>query len=344
MSIRIFYAAGPGNVIQAHRYWKDNKADQSELAISYSSQFEEFCEDIGADAYIISSYGKARTLYDSPFILEHRPKWKVHASGVMYHLSEVAYGLGLLITALRFGADVAVVNSGTTHFFVLSLFRLAGIRVVVVLHSALWPGGYPPKAAIQRMILWLDGVFFKRVATAAICLSPECVRQVRQIRGTAGCGLYEFRSQFSSEYFASISPPPALNGGPFRVFYAGRIIRNKGVFDILSMAQKIEAVAPGRVQWDICGSGPDIDELKHQLQLMDLELIVALHGWTFPPEMHAILAKSHISIIPTRSDCREGLAKTAVEAILAGRPIVTNPDAPALEILKPACLEAQLMT
>ena len=32
---------------------------------------------------------------------------------------------------------------------------------------------------------------------------------------------------------------------------------------------------------------------------------------------------------------------TAAEAILAGRPVITNPVVPALEVLRPACVEAQ---
>ena len=46
-------------------------------------------------------------------------------------------------------------------------------------------------------------------------------------------------------------------------------------------------------------------------------------------------------IVPTRSDFVEGIAKTAVEAILAGRPVITNAGVGALEILRPACIEAQ---
>ena len=32
---------------------------------------------------------------------------------------------------------------------------------------------------------------------------------------------------------------------------------------------------------------------------------------------------------------------TAAEAILAGRPVITNPIVPALEVLRPACIEAR---
>jgi glycogen synthase len=54
-----------------------------------------------------------------------------------------------------------------------------------------------------------------------------------------------------------------------------------------------------------------------------------------------VIARSHLSSIPTRSNFAEGMATTVIEAILAGRPVVTNPVVPALEVLKSACLEAR---
>src|SRR5262249_9227195 len=61
--------------------------------------------------------------------------------------------------------------------------------------------------------------------------------------------------------------------------------------------------------------------------------------WTPLPDLQDVYARSHISIVPTRSNYSEGLAMTAAEAILAGRPVMTNPAVPALEVLRPPCIE-----
>ena len=45
-------------------------------------------------------------------------------------------------------------------------------------------------------------------------------------------------------------------------------------------------------------------------------------------------------IVPTTSGFREGFAMTAVEGILAGRPLVTNSVVPALDDLRPAAVSA----
>ena len=74
---------------------------------------------------------------------------------------------------------------------------------------------------------------------------------------------------------------------------------------------------------------------------MGLESIVVIRGWVSLQDMRDVFSRSHMSIVPTRSGFSEGLAMTAAEAILAGRPVITNPIVPALEVLRPACIEAR---
>jgi glycogen synthase len=340
MSFRIFYAAGPGNVIAAHKHWINGDFDPSEMSLTYSGQFASFCDKVGAEAYIVSYHYSPNTFSEGSFILEHRPKPMSGASGMRYHISEILYGLGLLVSAIRFRADVTVIVSGTTHYFMLCLFRLARIKVVVVLHNTLWPAGYPPTRVTARLLLQLDSLFFRYFSTATMGVSRECIRQAAQVSGGQAKNLHEFRSQFRSEYFAGIPVPPGGNNDVFRILYAGRINRNKGVFDILAIAQQIDVRMPGRAHWTLCGSGPDLDDLKRRHEEMGLEAIVSIRGWTPPEEMRSALAECHASIVPTRSDFSEGMAKTVVESVLSGRPVITNPVVPALEMLRSACVEA----
>jgi glycogen(starch) synthase len=341
MSFRVFNAAGPGDIINAHGYWRRQEQCPTEVNLTSSGQLEQACQDLGAEAYLLAYHARKEIVKDGPFTLEHRPKPMPGARGVRYHLAEILYGLGLLATAVRFRADVALIDSGSTHFFVASLFRMMGIRVIPILHNTLWPHGYPPTRRIQRAILALDSFFFRRVATAVIGVSPECTRQVEQI--TRGCPppLFQCRYQFLRGYFAQIPPPPPFDQRPFRIEFVGRAAHSKGIFDVLEIARKVEARVPGQVKWEMCGSGPDLEELRGRHREMGLESIVEIRGWTPPSELVDVHARSHAAIVPTRSSFIEGLAMTAAEAIMAGRPLITNPVVPALEILRPACVEAR---
>lgn len=338
---RIIYAAGPGNVIQAHKHWVAGETDPSQVSITFSSQFEDFCRDIGAKAYIVSYNDKKQIFHDGPFILEHRPKLMRDAVGIRYHFREALYAFSLLATAVRFRANLAVLDSGTTHYFAMSLFRLAGIRVVVILHNSLWPNGFPPNNPSQKLIRLFDSIFFRWVANAVVGVSPVCIRQVEELTGVRHKFMYQIRAQYRPEVFENFPPPPPVDRGHFRILFLGRLDNGKGAFDILEMAKKIESRAPGRVRWDICGDGPLFEQLQTKLRTMDLSSVVALHGWLLPEMQHDLRALSHAVIVPTRSTFAEGFAMTAAEAILSGRPVITNAVVPALEVLRPACVEAR---
>jgi glycogen synthase len=341
MTYRIFHATGPGDIIQAHKYWSAQQQYPNEMSITFSSQFEEFCRDVGAEAYIIASHAEKAISRDGSFTLEHRPKLASNATGMRYHIAEVWYGIGLFLTAVRFRANAAVLDSGCSHYFILSLFSLAGIKTIVVMHNALWPSGFPPNRAAARILAKLDSLFFRWLPVGTIGVSPECIRQVDRLTNGKHTPLYQFRVQFLPEYFQAILPPPPHDQRPFQIVYVGRIVRNKGVFDVLEIAKRVDVKASGRVQWEVCGSGPDLEELRQLRGEMGLKQVVSIRGWTSPRDLQGVLSRSHVSIVPTRSNCSEGFAMTAVEAVLAGRPVITSRVVPALEVLKPACIEAR---
>jgi glycogen synthase len=172
-------------------------------------------------------------------------------------------------------------------------------------------------------------------------VSIECERQVDQVTGHRHPPFYQIRAQFRPEYFQQIPRHPPHDQRPFRIMYIGRIDKDKGLFDLLEMARELEARLPGDVRWEICGTGKDFEELKRRHQELGLGDVVTLRGWTSLPDLINVYARSHASIVPTRSAFIEGLPMTAAEAILAGRPVITNPVAPALEILGPAAVEAK---
>jgi len=336
---RIFYLSGPGNIIDSHGHWKARRQNPTEVSLTFSGQVQDACKAIGARGYFVASYGKHELLIDDDFTMEHRPKGVY--GGARFHLNELRYAIGLVHTARKFGAQVAVVDSGCVHSFLLILFRLVGIKVVPVLHNALWPSGFPPQKLISRLVLGLDALFWRWGPSAVLAVSPECQRQLEQIAPQHRYPIYQMRAQFYPNYFARIPPPPAHSQRPFRVMYVGRIVRNKGVFDILTMARAIEDSHPGLVRWELCGKGIDFDDLKALHQRLQLHSVVNLRGWTSPEDQISIYATSHASIVPTTSGFAEGLSMAAAEAVLSGRPVVTNPIVPALEVLRSACVAAK---
>jgi glycogen(starch) synthase len=338
---RIFHAAGPGDAVRAHYHWKRGEQDPNEVSITFTSQIEQYCIETGASLYLVCYHPRRDFLRDGPISIEHLPKPMSGARGAFYHLREVLYGFMLLVRALRFNADVAILDSGCTHFVVQTLFATAGIRVVPVLHNSLWPRGYPPGKPVARLIQKLDRFFWRHVPLATLCVSPECARQVEQLATLVHGPLEQIRAQFLPEFFGRIPPAPPHSRRPFRILFIGRVIEDKGVFDLLEMAARIEGRAPGRVRWELCGTGNALEELRRRRAAMGMEEVVNIRGWTSQEDLVGIYARSHAAIVPTRSSFLEGLAMTAAEAILAGRPVITSPVVPALEVLRPSAVAAR---
>jgi glycogen synthase len=342
LGIRVFYAAGPGGLIETHKYWRNGAADPRLTALTYSGQFADFCESVAASVYMVSHAVPSRDFNEGKFRVRQRPKPQLGGGGFGYHLGQVVYGAWLFLEAVKFRADFAVIHSSSTHFFALSMFRIAGIKVIPVLHNTLWPAGYPQAGLVKRFIRRLDGAFFRNCAHATLGVSPECLRQVRTLAGQIPSErLIEMRGQFSRFYFDAIPAAPAQTT-PFRILFAGRITEKKGVFDLIDIARRVEDRAPELVKWDVCGVGPDFDELRLRRDAASLQGVVELHGHVLPSQMSEIIARNHASIVPTKSSFEEGMALSAIEPVLANRPVITSSVVPASEVLGGACLKAEV--
>ncbi len=337
LSLRILYAAGPGNVIGTYDYWVKGQDDPSQVSVTYSSQFYDVCQKLKAKAYVISSFGERSRWQNEQFILENRPNFLQNTSGILYHLGQVAYGLRLIISAIGFRANVAIIDTGSTHWFMLSVLSWLGIQVIPSLHCTLWRK-YEPQRRIERQILQLSRRFFAKDCAAILAVSQNIKGQVAQITQGNPRPVVEFLPAYRSTEFANVTEPN-LERSPFRVLFAGRIERNKGVFDLLAIAQRFAAQGRQDIIFEICGSGSALDDLRIAVAQADLRDTVICYGYCQKAEMRQRLSQSHVVIVPTRTEFVEGFNQVVAEGILAGRPVVTSSVCPALDYVQTAVVE-----
>jgi len=335
---RIVYVAGPGNVLGTYKYWLRGLDDPSQVSITYSSLFYDLCRELDVHALVIATHSPPDSLHDGRIRIEHRRVMWPEGRGIYYHLSRVWHLIGVMASAIRFRADVVVV-ANVSHWYLFSLLRLFGIEVVTSLHCTLWPVLNRPRRFVPRVLLRLNGWFWRRAASATICVSPECERQLREIARTLKGRVYQSRAQYHREEFQALSAPRFEPGSRFRVMFAGRIERNKGVFDVLAVAEELERRHPGLVEWEIIGSGGAEADLHATVEAAGLADLVHLRGYLNRTAMLEELSRAHVVIVPTTNSFAEGLNKVAVEGILAGRPVVTTVLSNAVELLGEAVVE-----
>jgi glycogen synthase len=333
---RILYAAGPGDVIGTYRHWKAGRDDPAQVAITYSGQFYDLCRQIGAQGYVISHHQRKEKIREDNLIIEHRPLHFQRGPAVLYHLGQVWHGLRLTISAVRFKADTAIVADGT-HWFMLGLMSMLGVRVIPSLHCVLWPKHRPPTGKINRMIQSLNARFFRKRARAILSLSNDITSQVQPMLNGRATPIIRFLPTYRPESFEGFGPPPPQS--PFRIFFAGRIERNKGVFDLLEIAERFAREGHTDIEFDLCGDGSQLTNLRQAATDAGVADRFRCHGHTEKATMREMYQRCHVVIVPTTTDFIEGFNKVVAEGILAGRPVITSSVCPALEYVKEAVLE-----
>ena len=335
--MRLFFALGPGDVVGDIRRVSAQSTASGETSITFSEQLLRLVQAKGWSALMVSYHPRIDAMTVGAVEVVNRAKRWPGRGGPMFHLSQIAYALTLLRLARRSRADAAFIDSGTTHYFMLTLFRLAGIRVIVNFHNVRWPQGYEPRG-IGRLVRALDSWFFRTGCDAVLGCSPECGVQARA-DGAVALPFFEWRGQYSREGFEAA--PTVAADGAFRLMFAGRIERNKGVFDLLEIAERLKSRFPRPVEIAICGDGPALAELREAVTSRGLGAQVVILGRL---ERDALLAQYRAAdavIVPTRGDFCEGMPLVCAEAMLAGCPVVTSRVSNALPVIGAAIAEAQ---
>jgi glycogen synthase len=176
--------------------------------------------------------------------------------------------------------------------------------------------------------------------------SGDISRQLNALTAGDHRPVIEFLPTYRPGTFDRDAAPPAFGSiagqerpAPFRVLFAGRIERNKGVFDILEIARRFRAAGRNDIEFDLCGAGSAMEELQRELGASGLSDTFRLHGHRTRPQMREMFSQSHVLIVPTTTDFAEGFNQVVVEGVLAGRPVITSSVCPALEYVREAIVE-----
>lgn len=133
--------------------------------------------------------------------------------------------------------------------------------------------------------------------------------QVEFIKGS-GVDLNEFRF---------VPEPPTSN---LKVVFSARMVKEKGVMELIEAAEQLRHDYEGRVEFWLCG------RLAANADAVPREVLEArcdgryIQWLGLRTDMRSILEQSHIMAFP--SYYREGLPKSLIEACAIGRPIVTT--------------------
>jgi glycosyltransferase involved in cell wall biosynthesis len=321
------YCEGPGDIVAAHAAWASHDDFSNETAVTFSGQFFEFCRQRGLTFYALS-YGSRRAIVNTEIgTVTNMPRWNFKIPKIGYELTVFLYTLRLLLLAVRVRPRVILVASGVTDWSYLPLLRFSGAKIVPILHNTLWPNEFRPKIGLRQE---LYRFVWQRCVSFTLAVSPACARQVQSVAGDVP--VVVFRPSFPAASFSQSPAPNEFSCSPLSVLFAGRIEENKGVFDILKMAEKLP-----QVEFALCGDGQALPEVIRQIDCRRLSN-VKTYGKLNRPNLLERYLQAHLVIVPTRSNFAEGFAMVVAEAILQLRPVITSRVVPAAEVFRDAVI------
>lgn len=317
---RIYYAAGPGDVVTTLRHWLKGEDDPRQFARTYSAQFFDVTARRGAEALVVSTAEVADAMSGRGITAVNRP---LPRSGWLPR--QIISGCRLWADLFRFRPGAAVVAEGTTFWTLLLPLNWLGFRIVPTIHCVLYPA--------SRRRGWFRRCFDAVERLALKSLAPVCLTASAEIEEQLAPGqrVCRFWPTYRGERFDALAP--AMAQGPFQLLYVGRIEDDKGVFDLLDAMSALHQTVDRGIRLDLCGTGSAMDRLISEIAARRLDRVVSPMGHCSVEKLAECLGRSHALVVPTTSRFVEGFNQVIVEGVLAGRPVIATSVCPSARLM-----------
>ena len=106
---------------------------------------------------------------------------------------------------------------------------------------------------------------------------------------------------------------------PLKILFSGRIIKEKGIFELLSAFAAVSTLHDCVLH--LAGDGKDMNAVRRQINRLEIDKKVLLSGWLQGNALKKAYQEAHIFVLPSWS---EGFPFVLYEAMEAGLPIITT--------------------
>lgn len=169
------------------------------------------------------------------------------------------------------------------------------------------------KSAAAVSVLYRAGlkkaktVFFENTENASVFVERRIIPQSKiTVLSGAGINLDRF----------PVQPYPSEEQG-IRFLYLGRIMREKGMDEWFSVAQRMKAEFGNKAQFDMVGFFED--DYKHVVEELAQKSVIHFYGFQEDPGPY--YAAAHCVVLPS---WHEGMSNVLLEAAATGRAVITN--------------------
>lgn len=313
--LRIAYFPGVADFGSASVHWAKGEHDPNYASIPYGTQFCDLAEALDAKTIV---FDRSVTEEACGPVPDQRvlpvPELTPTALVLRQRLNHFRRMRRVRQSINAFGADISVIGERTDWFAVRGTNGL----IIRSNHTNPWHVDRAVPSLSDRLRL-VDQIGRGRSAMdAAVSVSGQGAQQIQWLTGgKVPCFVSTPQSQ------ATPIPVPAPFGEKPRLFFLGRAVFEKGIFDLLSVAMRMKADHPD-LELVIAGDGEAYARLKAELELRGITDWATAPGWLSQARIDAEMRKASLVVVPTRSAHREGQPRVLAEAHMAGRPAVAS--------------------
>lgn len=208
-------------------------------------------------------------------------------------------------------------------FAYLCVAKVFGRKVVSQIHGGALPEQFATNA-VTRFLLRR----FLRTSGIVTVLSAEELHAYKAFDKYARVELVPNAIALTS---VLMGPRRSAEKGMLRLIYVGRIVRSKGLFDVLSALALLRQEGL-MFSFRVAGSGPDESELQRTVTSFGLNDMVHLLGPVFGESKSQLWVDSDLLLFPTFHP--EGLPYSILESLAAGCVPVTCPVAAIPDVMQ----------
>lgn len=201
---------------------------------------------------------------------------------------------------------------------------------VRMLPRALWPQGmkiaytvhgfshqWPPRGVAETVVQRLE----KRLARRTDLMLFQSEEDLAEASARGYTAPLVFLGNGVQDEWFEVAPPQHRGRGPLRLIYVGRLVREKGILDLLDATHGVDGV-----HLDIVGDAlpSDRDGVADEVRTRAAArgpAAVTVHGMTDPATVRALLHGAHALSLPSY---REGVPRSVIEALAASRPVIVS--------------------
>jgi glycogen synthase len=335
--MNVFVVEGPGDALASFDSWLSQSEFHNITSIPFSSLMFDAIAELNFNTLVIATNDRLAKRTYKNITVENVGDPHGEKYGISYHIATLRFAWAIARMAKEMQADVVFMPNIVPPLLV-DLLLPRSTKIVLTQHCVLWPE-FSELKLTARLIQFFDRLFLKNRCYAVLSVSRAITNQIEFLSDDVAPPVIEFLPSFKPETFEGIGEPAQTT--PFRVMFAGRITQDKGIFDILEVARQIQDESKVLVEFEICGSGPAMKLLESKITEYGLSKTFVLRGWCDQQAMRESYTRSHLVVVPTTSQFVEGFNMVVIEAILAGRPVISSAVCPAIKYAPEAVVEVE---